>query len=106
MEQGLFSGLRTFAERTAEQIFYNPTHPYTKALLNSIPKSGKKDGTRLEVIKGTVPLPLDLPEGCPYNPRCTMANKQCRESIDPPVVETEPGYRKDFSVVPWNLYGR
>ncbi|MFN8541907.1 MAG: ABC transporter ATP-binding protein [Thermomicrobiales bacterium] len=53
-----------------EEIFYNPKHPYTKALLRSIPRLGKKSRDRLESIKGMVPDPFSVPKGCPYHTRC------------------------------------
>ncbi len=51
-------------------IFYEPKHPYTRALLQSIPRIGKKIG-RLATIEGMVPDPFDLPTGCLFHPRCT-----------------------------------
>ena len=66
-------------------IFYNPKHPYTHALLRSIPRIGKKE--KLEVVKGTVPSLIDLPEGCNFAPRCPYAMEKCRR--DP--VDLEVG---------------
>jgi oligopeptide/dipeptide ABC transporter ATP-binding protein len=51
-------------------IFYEPKHPYTQALLKSIPKIGKKTSERLEVIAGMIPDPFHLPTGCLFHPRC------------------------------------
>ena len=52
-------------------LFYNPKHPYTKALLKSMPKLSKhKSGERLASIEGMVPDPLHLPTGCVFHPRC------------------------------------
>ncbi|GIV83940.1 MAG: dipeptide/oligopeptide/nickel ABC transporter ATP-binding protein [Candidatus Roseilinea sp.] len=58
-------------------LFYNPKHPYTKALLQSVPKLGPKTGARLASIEGMVPDPLNLPTGCVFHPRCPafMAGK-------------------------------
>ncbi|BCX02251.1 MAG: dipeptide/oligopeptide/nickel ABC transporter ATP-binding protein [Candidatus Roseilinea sp.] len=58
-------------------LFYNPKHPYTKALLQSVPKLGPKTGARLASIEGMVPDPLHLPTGCVFHPRCPafMAGK-------------------------------
>ena len=56
---------------TADDIFYNPKHPYTRALLQSIPKIGKARGGRLEAIKGMVPDAFSIPTGCPFHDRCT-----------------------------------
>jgi peptide/nickel transport system ATP-binding protein len=53
-----------------EEIFYNPKHPYTKALLRSIPRLGKKSRERLESIKGMVPDPFSVPKGCSFHTRC------------------------------------
>jgi peptide/nickel transport system ATP-binding protein len=54
-------------------LFYNPQHPYTKALLKSIPKLGKKTDERLATISGMVPDPFHLPTGCVFHPRCPAA---------------------------------
>ncbi|RLC90736.1 MAG: ABC transporter ATP-binding protein [Chloroflexi bacterium] len=51
-------------------IFYEPKHPYTRALLQSIPKVGKRSSKRLASIKGMVPDPFNLPTGCVFHPRC------------------------------------
>jgi peptide/nickel transport system ATP-binding protein len=51
-------------------LFYEPKHPYTKALLQSIPKVGRKTGVRLASIEGMVPDPFNLPTGCVFHPRC------------------------------------
>ena len=64
---------RIVEEGTAEEIFHNPLHPYTKRLLKSIPKIGRKDRTRLETIKGTVPVPLNRPPECGFCSRCPEA---------------------------------
>jgi oligopeptide/dipeptide ABC transporter ATP-binding protein len=53
-----------------DAIFNDPKHPYTQALLRSIPQLGPKVGQRLEVIKGMVPDPYNRPEGCPFHTRC------------------------------------
>ncbi|OQA42850.1 MAG: Oligopeptide transport ATP-binding protein OppD [Chloroflexi bacterium ADurb.Bin325] len=51
-------------------LFYDPKHPYTKALLQSIPKVGRKTDARLASIEGMVPDPFSLPTGCVFHPRC------------------------------------
>ena len=61
---------------TVEQIFEKPLHPYTQGLLASIPGQGTK-GKRLNVIKGTVPHPFNLPPGCLFAPRCPHAFDKC-----------------------------
>jgi peptide/nickel transport system ATP-binding protein len=53
-----------------DELFFNPKHPYTRALLRSIPRLGRKSRQRLESIRGMVPDPYSIPAGCPYHPRC------------------------------------
>lgn len=64
-------------EGTADEIFYCPKHPYTKALLNSIPKIDEDERSRLKPIKGTAPSLINPPKGCPFAERCEMANDKC-----------------------------
>ena len=61
---------------TADEIFYNPCHEYTKGLLRSIPTTAN-DGQRLQPITGTPIDLLNMPEGCPFAPRCDNALKIC-----------------------------
>ncbi len=61
---------------TADEIFYNPRHEYTKGLLRSIP-SVNDEGNRLEPIGGTPVDLLNMPDGCPFSPRCDNAMKVC-----------------------------
>ncbi|MBQ3919740.1 MAG: ABC transporter ATP-binding protein [Oscillospiraceae bacterium] len=61
---------------TADEIFYNPKHEYTKGLLRSIPTTNN-DGERLEPITGTPIDLLNMPKGCPFAPRCDNAMKIC-----------------------------
>ena len=53
------------------------SHPYTEALLRSIPLLSDQGGKRLEAIRGTVPHPLELPRGCKFAPRCNYATERC-----------------------------
>ncbi len=55
---------------SVDDIFHNPQHPYTKALLKSIPKIRSNSSERLASISGTVPHPYDRPKGCAFGPRC------------------------------------
>ncbi len=61
---------------TADEIFYNPRHEYTKGLLKSIPTADSK-GEKLEPIAGTPIDLLNMPKGCPFAPRCDAAMKIC-----------------------------
>jgi oligopeptide/dipeptide ABC transporter ATP-binding protein len=59
-------------------VFARPSHPYTQALMSSIPKMARKaDRVRLSPIKGTVPAPRDRPEGCAFTSRCPYAFEPC-----------------------------
>lgn len=53
-----------------KEIFRDPTHPYTRALLRSIPRLGHGRNWELEPIEGMVPDPYNRPTGCPFHPRC------------------------------------
>lgn len=84
-----------YAGETAEQapaadIFSNPLHPYTQALLQTIP-SLTGDRNRLTVIPGEVPNPLHIPEGCPFHPRCAKVMDRCK-SEHPPLFRTETSH--------------
>jgi len=61
---------------TADEIFYNPKHEYTKGLMRSIP-TVNNDDERLEPITGTPIDLLNMPAGCPFAPRCDRAMKIC-----------------------------
>jgi len=78
-------------EGSADQIFYNPLHPYTKLLLRAVPNPLKKV-EKLESIPGTVPSLINPPPGCRFHPRCPYAMDVCRRE-EPPVVEVEKGHR-------------
>jgi oligopeptide/dipeptide ABC transporter ATP-binding protein len=75
----MYAGM--IAEQGAKNaIFDNPRHPYTQALLASVPNRSKR-GKRLYSIAGNVPNPAYKPQGCPFHPRCTHAIETCREEI-------------------------
>jgi peptide/nickel transport system ATP-binding protein len=63
-----------------DEIFHNPSHPYTYALLESIPQEDKE---RLTPIEGNVPDLIDMPEGCHFAPRCPWAQPECTEGEIP-----------------------
>jgi oligopeptide/dipeptide ABC transporter ATP-binding protein len=62
-----------------DEVFASPQHPYTEALLQSIPMLGMTQAEPLRVIRGSVPSPLDWPEGCRFRPRCDYAFDKCVE---------------------------
>ena len=67
-------------------IFSEPAHPYTRALYGSIPHLAETRKRRLDVIRGTVPNPLQFPAGCRFHPRCTHTREIC--TIEEPGIET------------------
>ncbi|MFD4819468.1 ABC transporter ATP-binding protein [Peribacillus butanolivorans] len=73
------------------EIFENPKHPYTKGLLNSVPKMGQKTN-RLESIPGNVPIPTNMPKGCKFAPRCSQAMDICQEQ-NPDLLQIEEGHQ-------------
>jgi oligopeptide/dipeptide ABC transporter ATP-binding protein len=72
------------------QVLKEPLHPYTLGLLNSIPGEGLK-GQKLNVIRGSVPNPLELPKGCTFAPRCPFVMDICRRQT-PKLLDTGDGH--------------
>ncbi|MDJ0343815.1 ABC transporter ATP-binding protein [Streptomyces sp. H10-C2] len=70
------------------EIYKRPAHPYTKGLLDSIPRLDQK-GQQLYAIKGLPPNLIHIPPGCAFNPRCPMAQDICRTDV-PPLYEVSP----------------
>lgn len=64
-----------------KDLFKNPAHPYTKALLKSIPVLGKGKDQNLQPIKGSTPNPYNRPKGCQFAPRCDYATAKCHEEM-------------------------
>ncbi len=61
-----------------EAVFANPSHPYTQALLSSVPSKDPKLRGRFKPLEGEVPSPLSRPAGCAFVPRCSRAGADCR----------------------------
>jgi oligopeptide transport system ATP-binding protein len=76
---------------STEEIFANPRHPYTVGLMKSIPRLDARTKERLEPIRGLPPDLIDLPDMCPFVPRCNYAREQC-EQKNPPLLEVAPGH--------------
>lgn len=86
----MYSG-KVVEEGDINTIFAKPMHPYTRGLMNSIPKlTDELDA--LESIEGSVPNPLKLPQGCYFNPRCKYATDECREK-QPELVDMGNGHK-------------
>lgn len=72
---------------SAVDIFYHAKHPYTKALVNSIPKLGEAAGRRIDPIAGSVPNPYELPLGCVFHPRCPQCMRDLCDLREPPLYQ-------------------
>jgi peptide/nickel transport system ATP-binding protein len=83
---------RIVEQASIEPIFYNPKHPYTKALLNSIPHAGSRVRERLQPIRGVVPDPYSSIQGCPFHPRCnSFMPGKCDQAV-PATTQVENGH--------------
>ena len=76
----------------AHTLFARPRHPYTWSLLASRPRWDREGNGRLPSIKGTPPSLIDLPDECPFLPRCPKATNICRSEPIPPLAELERGH--------------
>ena len=83
---------RIVEQAPVHEIYRAPAHPYTKGLLESIPRLDQK-GQELYAIKGLPPNLMHIPPGCAFNPRCPMAQDICRTEV-PPLFERRPPDRQ------------
>lgn len=74
-----------------EELFANPIHPYTKALLSAIPIPSLSAKRQRISLKGEITSPINLPNECRFAPRCYECVEHCRSGI-PPLLEVEPGH--------------
>jgi oligopeptide/dipeptide ABC transporter ATP-binding protein len=84
--------LGKMVELTArDELFQNPLHPYTQALMSAIPVADPKMKRERIILKGDVPSPLNPPKGCRFHPRCPVAFDHCSVE-EPPFKEVSPGH--------------
>lgn len=76
---------------TTEELFAEPKHPYTQALLSSVPLPDPGISSRGQTLQGEVADPANPPTGCYFHPRCAFAKDVCRTE-EPPLVESSPGH--------------
>jgi oligopeptide transport system ATP-binding protein len=76
---------------STEEIFANPRHPYTVGLMKSIPRLDARSKEKLQPIRGLPPDLIDLPDMCPFVPRCNYAREKC-EQKNPPLIQVAPGH--------------
>lgn len=72
----------------ATELYRNPQHPYTKALLSAIPVPDPKPRPERIILTGDVPSPMNPPSGCHFNPRCPMASEECTKEA--PQLKAHP----------------
>ncbi len=75
----------------ARAIIRKPQHPYTQALISAVPEVNPVVRTRRQVLQGDVPSPIHPPPGCPFHPRCPVAQPRCREE-QPVLAEVVSGH--------------
>jgi peptide/nickel transport system ATP-binding protein len=78
-------------ECEVDAVFHDPRHPYTKALLRSVPTVGPRSRRRLDTIAGSVPHPYNRPRGCPFHPRCEQVLDGTCDVVLPPILSTGKG---------------
>ena len=76
---------------TRDELYRNPMHPYTKALMSAIPIPNPRLKRQRIVLKGDVPSPLNPPRGCRFHPRCPVAIEKCSQE-EPEFLELSPGH--------------
>ncbi len=76
---GIMYAGKIVEEATTEKIFAQPKHPYTQFLINSLPKFGDK--SMRDSVPGSPPSLADLPQGCPFHPRCPHVKDICRQQM-------------------------
>ena len=73
------------------EIYSNPQHPYTRALIGAIPLPDPTKRKEMQVIQGEIPSNVNIPKGCKFNPRCPFAKDICREQ-EPATKEVKPSH--------------
>ena len=76
----------------AEELFRNPLHPYTEALLSAIPVPSLHNRRKRIVIKGEITSPIEPPNACRFAKRCSRCCETCEQCGNPPLVEVSPGH--------------
>ena len=75
----------------ADELYLQPRHPYTEALLNSVPIPDPQRIRQHQILSGEIPSPINPPNGCHFHPRCPYAQEICRQEY-PPLQEQTAGH--------------
>jgi oligopeptide/dipeptide ABC transporter ATP-binding protein len=91
---------RIVEQGPVDEVFANPQHPYTAALLAANPEPVPERRRGQAAIRGDIPSPLDIPSGCRFRTRCAYAEERCAET-DPPAAAVGPGHVARCVVLPF-----
>jgi peptide/nickel transport system ATP-binding protein len=83
---------RVVEQGSVDAIFHAPRHPYTRALLQSMPSIHAAVRTKLPTIEGSIPHPYNRPAGCPFHPRCPEAMPGRCDRVEPATRDVAPGH--------------
>ena len=82
---------RLVEKASADELFNNPVHPYTQALLSAIPTPEIGNKRERIILRGEITSPINLPDECRFAPRCNYTCDKCKQGV-PPLVEISPGH--------------
>ena len=91
---------------SVEDVFVHPVHPYTRALLRSIPVLGKGKDQQLEPIRGMTPDPFHRPKGCQFCPRCDFATERCEKEMPQEEWISSGHYARCFHIWEGSVNGK
>lgn len=74
---------RIVEQASKDELFDNPRHPYTRALLSAVPEPDPRRKSQRIILKGDVPTPINPPQGCHFHPRCPVVMEECKTQIPP-----------------------
>ena len=83
---GVMYAGRLVESAPAQELFADARHPYTQGLLHAAPSARSRGLDRLPTIPGTVPSLQNMPAGCPFHPRCTVAQARCKAEMPPTIA--------------------
>jgi oligopeptide/dipeptide ABC transporter ATP-binding protein len=87
----------------AKELYANPKHPYTLGLLKSVPRLDQERKSKLDPIEGSPPDLVNVPEGCPFYPRCTFRVEKCLTEMPPLIKVADAHYSACWE---WQRVGR